>query len=233
MVLGFLEETHANIDIAENGKIAVDKVKAASYDVVLMDMQMPVMSGIEATKIIRKELNPKIPIIALTANAIKGDNDRCIAAGMNDYISKPFDVDVLYQKIAKLIGTHHNNDNQDQGTIETNDENPLYDLVRLENLAAGNQQFITKMIQMFLDHTPPMLDEMLQAYANGKLSVVKSIAHRIKPSVDTLNIIDTKDDIRAIEKLAHTQIDSQELNELIQKTVSKLKLVCEALKAEL
>lgn len=228
-----LENWEMRVDVAENGKIAVDKLKTSSYDIVLMDMQMPVMSGIEATKIIRKDIDANIPIIALTANAIKGDNDRCIAAGMNDYISKPFDVDVLYQKIANLIDKNAKKEEEQVHTLaDTKQEKPLYDLVRLENLAAGNTAFVSKMIQMFLDHTPPLLEEMLDAYKNGKLSIVKSIAHRIKPSVDTLNILDAKEDIRAIEKLAHTQIDSPELNELVYKTIHKLTQVCDALKAE-
>ena len=100
-----LNEWKIEVDLAENGQIAVDKVKSGEidYDVILMDMQMPVMGGIEATQIIRNELKSTIPIIALTANAVKGDSDKCIEAGMNDYISKPFDPSVLYNKILTLI----------------------------------------------------------------------------------------------------------------------------------
>ena len=84
-------------------KIAVEKVKNNQYDIVLMDMQMPEMGGIEATQIIRNELHNNVPIIALTANAIKGDADKCKQAGMNDYVSKPFDPSDLYNKILTLI----------------------------------------------------------------------------------------------------------------------------------
>ena len=98
-----LENWKMNVDVAENGKIAVEKVKNNQYDIVLMDMQMPEMGGIEATQIIRNELHNNVPIIALTANAIKGDADKCKQAGMNDYVSKPFDPSDLYNKILTLI----------------------------------------------------------------------------------------------------------------------------------
>ncbi len=98
-----LENWKMQVEVAENGKEAVEKVKNNSYDIVLMDMQMPVMGGVEATQIIRQELHSQVPIIALTANAIKGDAEKCKQAGMNDYVSKPFDPSDLYNKILTLI----------------------------------------------------------------------------------------------------------------------------------
>ncbi len=92
-----------NVDIAENGQIAIDKLKEKEYDLVLMDVQMPVMGGIESTIYIREDLKLDIPIIALTANAVKGDRERFILAGMDDYISKPFDPSDLFNKMLKYI----------------------------------------------------------------------------------------------------------------------------------
>ena len=98
-----LKQWKMNIDIADNGKIALDRLKEQNYDVILMDVQMPIMGGLEATELIRNTLNITTPIIALTANAIKGDNEKCIEVGMDDYISKPFNHSILYNKILKLI----------------------------------------------------------------------------------------------------------------------------------
>jgi CheY-like chemotaxis protein len=97
-----------NIDIANNGKDALDKFGTTKYDLILMDIQMPVINGIAATKKIRElELtsNTQTPIIAITANALSGDKETCLAAGMNDYISKPFQVDVLVNKMKVLLET--------------------------------------------------------------------------------------------------------------------------------
>lgn len=95
-----------NIDIANNGKEALDKFGTSKYDIILMDIQMPVMDGIIATKKIREieqSTNTSTPIIAITANALAGDKEICLAAGMDDYISKPFQVEVLIQKIRNLL----------------------------------------------------------------------------------------------------------------------------------
>jgi len=90
-------------EIAENGKIAIEKLQLKSYDIILMDLQMPEMNGYEATEIIRKKLNSTIPIIALTADVTDADLAQCKAVGMNDHIAKPIDEKLLYTKIIELV----------------------------------------------------------------------------------------------------------------------------------
>ena len=102
IILGLLEHSGIIIDIANNGKEGVDKFTTNSYDLILMDLQMPVMGGIEATKIIRK-ISKDIPIIALTANAMKEDIEKTEAIGMNEHLSKPIEVDKLYEILLKYI----------------------------------------------------------------------------------------------------------------------------------
>lgn len=103
LALTILERSQADVEVAENGLIALDMLKADNFDCVLMDMQMPVMDGLEATRVIRDSLHSDVPIIALTANAIDGDEERCLEAGMNDYIAKPFQAEVLVKKILDLV----------------------------------------------------------------------------------------------------------------------------------
>ena len=98
-----LEDFGCEVDLADNGKIAVEKVKINNYDLILMDLQMPEMNGFEATEYIRTEMNSKIPIIALTANVTTIDLEKCKAFGMNDYISKPVDEKLLYDTIIKYL----------------------------------------------------------------------------------------------------------------------------------
>ena len=90
-------------DIADNGKIAIEKLKTKSYDVILMDLQMPEMNGFEATEYIRNEMHSEIPIIALTADVTTVDLAKCKAVGMNDYISKPVDERIFYSKIVGFV----------------------------------------------------------------------------------------------------------------------------------
>lgn len=93
-------------DIADNGKIAIEKLEAQSFDIILMDLQMPEMNGYEATEFIRKKLNSNIPIIALTADVTETDLAQCKAVGMNDHIAKPIDEKLLYHKIIELVKKH-------------------------------------------------------------------------------------------------------------------------------
>lgn len=107
VLLRFLEKAGYTADVASNGKEAIKALSAKEYELVIMDMQMPVMDGFEATKIIRdprsKVLNHKIPVIAVTAMAMKGDEERCLAAGMNEYITKPVPRETLYSVLAKYL----------------------------------------------------------------------------------------------------------------------------------
>ncbi|MBO6536056.1 MAG: response regulator [Balneolaceae bacterium] len=98
-----LDKWGVNYDWSENGKDAIEKLANKKFDIILMDMQMPVMDGLEATRYIRNELHLDIPIIALTANAFKDDADKCLQSGMNDVITKPFEPSILYNKILKQI----------------------------------------------------------------------------------------------------------------------------------
>jgi CheY-like chemotaxis protein len=104
ILLTLLENTGLVIDCAENGKEAVEKMEAApeKYDIVFMDIQMPIMDGLEATRRIRKLPmceRGKLPIIAMTANVFKDDVEACLAAGMDDHISKPLDIDKVFEKL--------------------------------------------------------------------------------------------------------------------------------------
>lgn len=106
IVILSLQNIVKSIDVANNGKEALDKFGSNIYDLILMDIQMPVMDGAIATKKIREieaSTNTQIPIIAITANALSGDRENCLALGMNDYISKPFQVEILINKMKKLL----------------------------------------------------------------------------------------------------------------------------------
>jgi len=98
-----LDDFKFKYDIADNGKIAVEKLQTETYDIILMDLQMPEMNGFEATEYIRNTMKSKIPIIALTADVTTVDVEKCKAAGMNDYVSKPLDERILYAKIIELL----------------------------------------------------------------------------------------------------------------------------------
>lgn len=187
-------------DIAENGLIAIEKLKNNAYDVILMDVQMPVMDGYEATKAIRMMSHPvgSTPIVALTANATKNDIEKCLIAGMNDYLSKPFTPEDLYQMLfekLKIVPIT-------SSAIKIPSINKQYDLAYLRNMSGDNQEFIKEMIQTFVQSIPVSLKEMENALNLSDFVQVARIAHQIKPSMTLLGIEHLKESAVQIESLA-------------------------------
>ena len=102
LMLSLFSENNLKLEVAENGSVCIEKLKKVGFDIILMDMEMPVMNGYEATAIIRKEMKYNIPIIAMTAHAMAGERERCLSLGMNDYISKPINANLLFEKMYHL-----------------------------------------------------------------------------------------------------------------------------------
>ncbi|HEX5345009.1 MAG TPA: response regulator, partial [Duganella sp.] len=100
---GMLEHAGASVEVAENGQLAVERLRerAADYDMVLMDVQMPVMDGFAATRHARRELGLTLPILAMTAGVMQSEQDQCIAAGMDDFIAKPVDIEQMLDTISR------------------------------------------------------------------------------------------------------------------------------------
>ncbi len=199
---------------AEDGGKAIKLMEQNTFDLVLMDIQMPELNGYEATKIIRENLKSAIPIIALTANAIKGENEKCMDKGMNDYLSKPFEEDELILVVCRWIDGA-------KGAFTSSNGNSnqvrLYDLSKLEAMAKGNQEFVDEMIQLFIKQTKISVSEIKIAFETGNYRKVKAIAHRIKPSIDAMGISSLKKEIREIEKNAEVFQSSDQLENLISK----------------
>jgi two-component system, sensor histidine kinase len=175
-----LKDYGLSITEAIDGSIAVNAVKAGQFDLILMDMQMPIMDGIEATKRIRKDTN--VPIIALTANAIMGERDKCLAAGMDDYLSKPFEEEDLVRMIAKWLGVQTGAGSTGHAAPETNE----YGIGELKKIARGNEMIIVELLQAFIVETRLAVTEINDAFETSDMKRMKAAAHRIKPSLTTL-----------------------------------------------
>ncbi len=170
IISGLLEGSGIIIDMVTNGQKAVEKFQADEYDLILMDIQMPVMDGISAAKLIRKE-NKKIPIIALTANAMKDDVEKTLSAGMNEHLNKPVDVEKFYAVLLKFIdkknfGSEDNNvknENKIHKTCSNTDLSENGELIELPDFInintvtglkhlAGNKKLYKKILNDFLNN---------------------------------------------------------------------------------
>jgi len=182
-------------DIAENGKIAVEKFKNQAYDLILMDMQMQEMDGYEATKIIREELKNQVPIIAMTAHALVGEKEKCLASGMNDYISKPFRTSELYEKIRGQLQL------DSKLLARRTTRRSLVNLEYLENtIGRENSQFIGEMIGIFISDAPVFIDLMKEYLVKKDYNNLGKITHKILTSVSLVGITELKEILRHIEE---------------------------------
>ncbi|MEM9981449.1 MAG: PAS domain S-box protein, partial [Bacteroidota bacterium] len=210
-----LDDFSTQVTVAQDGTEAIKYLKEEAFDVVLMDMQMPVMNGLEATEIIRKELRLEVPIIALTANAIKGDSEKCFEVGMNDYLSKPFEPNALQEKIGKLLRLN-------MPTNESAATHQLYNLDELEVIAGENSAFIEKMVQLFITQTPQLCKEIRHCFEENELEKMSEIAHKLKASVRTLKITEAGDLLDRIEDYKIQNLSTNQLNQLITSTTKLL-----------
>jgi CheY-like chemotaxis protein/nitrogen-specific signal transduction histidine kinase len=198
-------------DTAENGLVALEKIKNQAYDVVLMDIQMPVMDGYETTKAIRL-MNSQmrdVPVIALTANATKADVEKCMAAGMNDYLPKPFTPDDLYRKlfIDQKISPKHKL--RSKASVNGKRASQLYNLDYLRSVSGNNEEFIREMVLTFTQTIPPLLMEMRQALSDSDWPKLARQAHQIKPSFTLMGLTELRSNILFIEEnsKASTKLD--------------------------
>ena len=198
-------------DTAENGLVALEKIKNQAYDVVLMDIQMPVMDGYETTKAIRLMNSPMrdVPVIALTANATKADVEKCMAAGMNDYLPKPFTPDDLYRKlfIDQKISPKHKIKSKNGAKVKPASQ--LYNLDYLRSVSGNNEEFIREMVLTFTQTIPPLLMEMKQALSDSDWPKLARHAHQIKPSFTLMGLTELRSNILFIEEnsKASTKLD--------------------------
>ena len=198
-----LSQFEVNIVEAENGFEAIERLKQETFDIILMDLQMPVIDGLLATKIIREVLKINTPIIALTANAFTKELDLCLTAGINDYITKPYEESDFLRIVTRNLGKEMGSRLISKPKIKhTAASEQLYDLKTVHEISRGNKDFVKRMIQLFINEIPPSIEQMKKAYKDGEFTVLNNIAHRIKPGINNMGINSVKMEIRRIEELA-------------------------------
>ncbi len=185
---GILEKLGHHVTISNNGQEAVDALQRQSFDVVFMDVQMPIMDGFEATGAIRereKETGERLPIIGMTAHAMKGDRERCLNSGMDDYLAKPVQVEEVRRALANVM---------ERRTVEICEvpqaettSNSFDSKVALERLA-GDEGLLHEVCEIFLREAPQFMLDLDQAVASGELRSMGRAAHTLKGAVAYLGV---------------------------------------------
>jgi len=287
VLLGILANLHAETDVAVNGIDALDKLNQSSHDLpfqlVIMDCQMPEMDGYETTKEIRRgsagDRYSTIPIIALTANAMRGDRERCLEAGMNDYIAKPVDAEVVNGTLLKWLNIHTSkkdpsdleinlnskleevsnrvnsgdikrNENLKQYEQPTQSDNPtrepaaqngesytrsaVWDKQNFLQRIQSNQQLAQKLIDLYLEDTPQLLNSLSQSIRNNDFIQTKAHAHKLKGASNNIGAQRIAGLSVKIELLAENQdkqsieahiVQTREQFELFNQTVHELPIL--------
>ncbi|HBN75016.1 MAG TPA: hypothetical protein DD473_04205 [Planctomycetaceae bacterium] len=235
--------------VASNGQEAIDLLKRRAFDLVLMDCQMPVMDGFTATGEIRKmqavgELPEYLPVIALTANAVKGDRDRCLAAGMDEYVSKPINPQNLLQKMLSLTQGKMNQDSNGQvqkdsaielqvethlADVESELDNDAIDWPTLIERCGGNDEIAFKVLKKFHDRLPDDIRELENAIENHDWESSGRIVHTLKGAAGNVSAVEVSEAALKLETIVRSQPEEtacfEPLEELKSRVTSCLRTI--------
>ncbi|MFM7021753.1 MAG: ATP-binding protein [Flavobacteriales bacterium] len=222
------------IDIAGNGIEAMEKLKKNSYDLILMDIQMPEMDGHITTKIIRNEFEEparSLPIIAMTAHALVHEVEACFKNGMTDYISKPFEPEALFNKISRAIHPDFMEGSKNYSDFSwQRQKNKIVDTDSLYSFTKGNKERISKMIHIFLDETPQEIIKLSDYFKRGDYKALKALAHSLKPKMTYMGIPELSEIAYQLEQHADNKKESAKLiHTLTEKTEVAIKELKEIL----
>jgi two-component system, sensor histidine kinase and response regulator len=173
VAVSLLRKRGHRVTVAENGRLAVEALEREPFDLVLMDIQMPEMDGLEATRAIRERERASgghTPIVAVTAHALKGDDERCFAAGMDGYLTKPLKVSDLVRALAGVA------ESLDQ---EVASQQPAFDERGLLELFDGDDEFLDQMLAVFFDSAPKLMAEIATAVAERDFPRISRASHTL------------------------------------------------------
>ncbi|TDP03204.1 ATP-binding protein [Flavobacterium sp. 245] len=179
------------LDIAENGEEGIELLSQNKYDLILMDLQMPVKDGYQTTEYIRNEMNLNIPIIAMTAHSLVGEQERCYKVGMDAYVPKPFKQPALLKAIKTVMSKDHEQEKK-----------RIIDFSILDEMACGDVNFRKEMINLFLEKIPSQTEQLIEAFKNGEHDTAKKLAHNMKSSLDIFMLTDLTNCLNTIEEEA-------------------------------
>ncbi len=209
------------IEIAENGKVGLEKLEEQLFDIIIMDIKMPVMDGYETTLAIRKsgnEVLKKTPVLAVTANALPEQLEKCKDVGMDDYVTKPIDENKLLEKIYLLTNN--------ETPILTNNETPI-DLAKLKTLMDGDEKMAEKFLGIFKSQTPEQLAQLKSDLKENNWEQVSITAHAIKSQCKYLGLEKTAGLAFEIEQLADNKKELDSIPDLVFQLEEKLIAVIE------
>ena len=201
----YLKGFGLEVDLAENGQIAIDSLQHKTYDVIIMDIQMPILDGYQTSEKIRKELHLTLPIIGMTANIMPDALSKCLKYGMNDYITKPFREFELYNIVKKYVFQSNHVNKYDDKKISLSEKkttDKFINKTHLLDLSRGNKAFTIEIIELFLKQTPEQLDAIETAIIRNDYKVIQALSHKLKTSVGFMSVRSLLEKLTSMETMA-------------------------------
>jgi len=230
LAVGLLQNWGHQVTIANHGREAVERWREQSFDLVLMDVQMPEMDGFEATRIIRREEESSgshIPIVAMTAHALKGDREKCLAAGMDGYVSKPVRMRELQDAIAPYAGAERP---ASTTPIVEGETIAGINWDAAHEAAGGDADLLRDVCRAAMDELPQLMQQLAQAIRDGDAATARRVAHTIKGSVRIFEASAVADPAAAIEMQAKSG-DLKGLERLVEQLRPEVERFVAALEA--
>jgi PAS domain S-box-containing protein len=230
VVCKFLKKWGVETDIAADGMEAIDKLKNHWYQLILMDLQMPHLDGYATTRFIRNNMQEylkNIPILALTASALMNVKQNTLEAGMNDFITKPFDPKDLYAKLLKYTSSGYSMNTRPQPASVQKFQH--IDLNYLEDVSASDKKFIKEMIRLFMKQTPGFIDILQRATQTSDWANIRYMAHKMKATIAMMGIAELQPIIMQLEKYASQESQLAEVATLVK----KISAICDEVYEEL
>jgi len=210
-------------DIAINGKQALAMLETIDYDLIFMDVQMPEMDGFEATKMIRsldsKVKNHDVPIVAMTAHASNEDKNRCLASGMNDYISKPIDPAKLSDSVSKWLNVDRA---RDFLTLVISNRDVVFDYENFLQRVGGDKELAKEILEVYLQDVPVQLEKLEAALTEVDFTLIHRYSHTLKGASDNISAYSLRDILLCLEKIS-TSGELEQMKDLYAKIKNEFK----------
>lgn len=230
----------ARVDIANNGREAVQVLQHQIFDLILLDLQMPEMDGFEVAVFIRdlhsSVIDHAVPIIALTADAFPETRKKALATGMNDFITKPLDRNVLFQSIIrnlrKEVGKAGNLSAGQENLLKKANEQ-LFELHQLIEMVSDDTQVIKNVLEMVMATTPAEFERLRSAAGENNLPVIATLAHKFKSTFRSLGISRIADGLNHLQHLAENNAHQPEIEGLVRQITVDYEQACREINLEL
>ena len=210
LAIRILKKPGHTVVVAGNGKETLAALEREPFDLILMDVQMPKMDGLEATVAIRereRDTDEHIPIIAMTAHAMTGDRERCLEAGMDDYVSKPVEPEELFEVIERVVPTSRTDivpPESGTRTFEEPSDEDVFDSTAVLARVDGDMEFLRELAGLFFENSSKLLSEIREAVARGDSKALERAAHTLKGSVSILGTEEVLDAARRLEEMGRS-----------------------------